>query len=111
MAALPSTYAEWYALPEQDLYQGAYAPICGAFEANAAPLLTPAALYAQVAMGGNTKSVFVVLGTDHRIHALHRWKFHGAHFGLLPIGRRSLRYARRYHPHGDRNRGSTHGAI
>ena len=79
MAAPPSTYAEWYALPEQDFYQGAYTPVCGAFEANAAP---PAALFAQVATGGDTRAVFVVLGSDHRIHALHRWRYHAPPFGL-----------------------------
>jgi hypothetical protein len=68
---MAANYADWYALPANDAFQGDYAAVFNLFDgAHAAP--PPAELLTHVSTGNDGKYAFVLLGLNARIYVAHR---------------------------------------
>lgn len=67
-----ASYPAWYAQPEQDPYHGAYTDACLAYDPTIPAAPSPANMLTRASTGPDLKAVFILLGTDHRLHVLHR---------------------------------------
>ena len=78
-----TSYVEWYSLPENDPYHGDYSTLFPAIAVhnragNAAPLLT------SLAVGADSKAAIAFVGTDGKIHILHRIRRFTPSLGMAP---------------------------
>lgn len=67
-----TTYAQWYDLPDTDLYRGRYEEVFRSFNANDPVLIQPGALFDLATVEADAKWAFAALNALGEIHVYHR---------------------------------------
>jgi hypothetical protein len=91
MAAI-TTYAEFYNLPENDPYNGDYSTLFPPFAVALVPGVS-AGIRTRVAQGADAKVAMLFLGTDAKLHVLHRIRRYTPAIGTPPSPNDGLDFA------------------